>query len=295
MLIAKIIGITLLSIIGFILLILMLVLFVPIRYRMEASYQESFGACGKITWFLHIISLGFTYGVDGFTKYFRIFGFDLLNRKKRIRKNKEKKKKKEKPINRLPKESEYELEGFEEEVKTKTEEPAETIPDGGESASGQDQEEERGFFGKLKEYFGKIFDILLHFREKIEAAKNKILTMKTNADKYYALIESDHNRETLKKALSQMVIALRAIRPRKWVGQAKIGFEDPSTTGMILVFLSFLYPWIGPHMKIEPVYEQAVIEGDTMIRGRIFLITLLVVGFKLYFNKDLKKLLKSLK
>ena len=57
LIILKIIGITLLIIIGLILLMLLLVLFVPVRYRFKGSYNENFLCKGKITWLLHLVSV----------------------------------------------------------------------------------------------------------------------------------------------------------------------------------------------------------------------------------------------
>ena len=48
-------------------------------------------------------------------------------------------------------------------------------------------------------------------------------------------------------------------------------------------------------MKIEPDFEEQIVEGETYIKGRIFVIVLLVAAWKLYFDKDLRKMLKSLK
>ena len=57
LIILKIIGITLLVIIGLFLFLLLLVLFVPVRYRFKGSYDEKFLCKGKITWLLHFISI----------------------------------------------------------------------------------------------------------------------------------------------------------------------------------------------------------------------------------------------
>ena len=54
----KVIGITLLIILGLVLFILLLVLFVPVRYSGKGSYQDGlFTAKLRASWLLHLISL----------------------------------------------------------------------------------------------------------------------------------------------------------------------------------------------------------------------------------------------
>ncbi len=299
LLILKIIGITLLAVIGLLLLVILLILFVPVRYCADASYLQKPNVAGKVTWLLHILSFRFSYDENGFTKHFRIFGIDLLNRKKkekRARKpKKQKKPKKEKPLNRLPEESEYTLEGFDAPDEKEQDVTSFDAPKDENSERESAPEEEKGFFAKLKEFAGKIFDLITHFTDKVKAVFEKIRSVKDNLEKYISVISNERNQQTIKNALAQILKVLYSVRPRKWKGYARFGMEDPATTGQILAILSVLYPWIGPHMKIEPDFEEQIVEGETYIKGRIFVIVLLVAAWKLYFDKDLRKMLKSLK
>ena len=53
--ILKIIGIVLLAIVILLLLLFFCILFVPARYRITGSYEETFVCKAKITWLLHFI------------------------------------------------------------------------------------------------------------------------------------------------------------------------------------------------------------------------------------------------
>ena len=289
LLVLKIIGITLLSIIALLLLIVMLVLFVPVRYRLCGSYPDEPYALAKVTWLLHLISLRFRFDKEGLTHQFRILGIPIRKREKKQKKNKQKKK--EKPLNRPPKEDEYSLEGFEEEKKQITE-TADTRDSEPETDS---VDEKKGFFAKLTEYLQKVYDLIVHFREKVRSFWQKLVSAKDNAVYYLDLLTDEHNKKTLQDALEQIFHILKAIRPRKWNIKARFGFDDPQTTGKVLVGLSIVYPWLGPHMDITPEYEENVIEGSAFFKGRIFVIVLLIAGWKLYFNKDLRKVIKDLK
>ena len=64
LLILKIIGFVLLGILCLILGLILIVLLVPVRYRMEGSYHGSPQGMARITWLLHICLLytSFLYG-----------------------------------------------------------------------------------------------------------------------------------------------------------------------------------------------------------------------------------------
>lgn len=64
LLVLKIIGIILASVLGLLIALLLIVLFAPIRYRLKAEYEEAFEASAKITWLLRIISFTAEYGKD---------------------------------------------------------------------------------------------------------------------------------------------------------------------------------------------------------------------------------------
>ena len=101
LLILKIIGITLLSILALLLLVICLVLFVPIRYRLEGSKDlndTKFLVTGKVTYLLHI--------VNAYVKYYekleyalRLFIFKLISsdKKEKPEKPKRNRRKKENP------------------------------------------------------------------------------------------------------------------------------------------------------------------------------------------------------
>ena len=66
------------------------------------------------------------------------------------------------------------------------------------------------------------------------------------------------------------------------------GFEDPYITGKVLAGAAILYPFTAEHIDLEPDFEQAIIEGDIEIKGRIRLIYFVVIGIKLILNKNIR-------
>lgn len=81
----KIIGIILASILGLLVFLLLIILFIPIRYRINANNKDTIFAEVKVSWLLRIIYLRVSYINDDFNIILRIFGkvfYDFKNQKK---------------------------------------------------------------------------------------------------------------------------------------------------------------------------------------------------------------------
>lgn len=97
----KILGIILAILLGILLVSVGILLFVPVRYKVEAEANDGIASlhiCGSFSWFLHLISGYFNY-IDGkFCSDIRILGIKVKSKKKK----KKKKKKKNKKIGKKP-------------------------------------------------------------------------------------------------------------------------------------------------------------------------------------------------
>lgn len=79
LLVLKIIGFVLLGIICLLLGFLLIVLLVPVRYRMEGSWHGALQGTARITWLLHILSVKVSYEKDGeLATSVKLLGFRLF-------------------------------------------------------------------------------------------------------------------------------------------------------------------------------------------------------------------------
>lgn len=90
LMILKILGIVVLSVLGLIFFVALVVLFVPIRYEITASRYDDTKAKIKVKWCLVVFRARFLYENSAFTKKIRLFGFDVVKflEKRKGRKNK---------------------------------------------------------------------------------------------------------------------------------------------------------------------------------------------------------------
>lgn len=307
LLILKIIGITILAILGLILLIVALVLFVPIFYRVRIIHNpKETKVTAKVSFLWPAIVVAVQY-LKKLSYKVKLFGISLLDsekpKKEKTKKEKTPKKKKEKkkkgkptpvteevpekeiftPLDNpgaLPKE-EREEEHLPEPV---TESEAEQ-----EDLKEQPQKEKKpGFFEKIK---GKIKKI----RETISKIIAKIKKLVHQKDEVQRILGKPETKSAIKFVWGKLGRLLKHILPRKIKGYLVYGADNPATTGQVLGILGVLYAKTGQILEIRPNFMEKQLECDVLIKGRIQVFTLLVIAVKVALNKELRQVIKEFK
>ena len=328
--ILKIIGIILLVVLGMILLILLLVLFVPIRYRVDASKdaegEQQIHALVKVTWLLHLLNIRFLYPEEAYLRV-RIACFTLFrsdqpakeaasDEKRAETKQKSEKEKAAKTVKTSDSSREAEDTLLATEVKNAPENQTENAAHteiNSESVEVREEEEaaeagnrEEADFQeetskwellreKIRWCIQKLWELLKNIRYTIQLIYDKIRNIIHDIRYYYKILRSDLFHRTWEKCSKEALHLLKSIAPRKVKGYLHIGMEDPATTGQILGYYGMLYPLIGGHIDVIPDFDQVILEGTLTIRGHITLFQAVRTACILYFNKDLRKLIKLLK
>lgn len=330
LLVLKIIGIVLLCILAILLIVLACILFVPIRYQIRAvkedktdNGQQTEGilqAKAKVTWLLHLLSFQLTYEKEAVTMI-KILGIPVFDSRKQEEKEKKKqeklRKKEEKAKKKEAKKKDIETEENEiketeqavvqsdkiEDATTKQEKITENKSEQLSTEKSETEEEETDKKeSKIKVFVRKIIELIKKIWNAIKNTKYTILKIydkigqTVNHIKYYIeLWESQVCKDALTLCKKQLLRVLKQIRPRKFSLQLHIGTGDPATTGQIVAWYSMLYPYIGNSIKINPEFDDKVLEGRLLAKGRITVVVLLSVAWKVYFDKNLRKFLKLLK
>lgn len=310
--ILKIIGVTLLAVLGIVLILLAVVLFVPIRYSSTGKYDSESKPLieARVTWICHIIRFYFTLNGKEKNYYLKVLWFTLYPKSKPEKteessfgediedlddiegKNDDKA---EKDVESDKDDKTAEAlktdEAFNRLNEAVSEETAEdskvqALPD--KQPQKKEKSEKKSIFRRIKESidnfkfkFKQICDKISSGRLKIEDIVDKLTDPRTSNAVTLLLLE-------LKKLLYH-------IRPRKFRLYIRYGFEDPSYTGQLYGFYNSLY---GIHLgkpDIVPDFEHSCFEGDYLIKGYVQVIFILIAAIKLYFNKDIKRLIAIIK
>ena len=334
LLILKIIGIVLLCIVGFLLLSIACVLFVPVRYRIKLMREEGedkppIVAYIKVTWLLHLINILIRYPAKVIVRV-RILLFTLFRIPEKEKKSRNKadkqtaKKQKKKKVEQV--ESELNID-----TQQVIEQTAQTDTAGQETAAvsttaeeytafggdeedfvlhepeqeeSEETEEKKSLFAKIRYIFRKIKQIIEKIKTFFENIQytirkfcDKIKAASDNIQYYREVLESDSFRKSADLCKGELSWALKKLKPDKFEADLIIGMEDPAATGEILAICGMLYPLIGQNVRVVGNFEcdKMHIEGRLYVRGKVRVITFLRTALRIYFNKDIKKLIKLFK
>lgn len=281
--ILKIAGIVILVLLGSLLTILLLVLFVPVRYTITANRNVTdevpIRARIKVTWLLHILNMLFSYPEAAYLRV-RVFCFTIFrsDQPKDSGKKSDKNSEESKPeaTSSVPKETEAIKEPEKERISTAEAEQEENKP-------------------TRRSFFKKLISLLKNIKYTIIKIYDKIKHIFRNIRYYLKVIQSETFKRAFGVCKSQIFDVLKSVRPRKVKGNLHIGTGDPASTGQILSVYGMLYPLIGNNILITPDFEQQIVEGDLFIKGKITVFKLLKAAWKIYFNRDIRRVLKLLK
>ncbi len=90
------------------------------------------------------------------------------------------------------------------------------------------------------------------------------------------------------QCMAQLKYLLRKLLPKKIRGELHFGTEDPALTGEILGGISIFYPVFKDNVKVYPDFEQSILEGELFIKGRLRLVTVALILWKLWRDKNVR-------
>lgn len=284
-LILKIIGILLLLLAGLLLLALAAVLFVPVRYRGEGSRREVLKAHGTVSWCFSALAVKFSLE-DGRTEgEVRLFGRRLGGRDRKE-------------------------ETLEADFREASEPSVHTASlDGGRSRDRAKERESRNRSGapgrreKAKEEgkgpgterpSGRLEKLAKGLRGRISRAGAKIRSALEKKDQIMAFLRDEENRRTFRLVKKQLVKVVRHVMPVRLEGEVTFGFDDPYRTGQLLSAAALLYPVYRDRIRVTPVFDREVLEGELKLEGRIRLAVLLGAAVRLGMDRNFRKLVRRL-
>lgn len=283
LLILKIIGIVLAVVLGIILFFCAVVLFMPVRYKIDG---EGTGDWKDVhiqicfSWFLHLISGYALYEEKEFSWQCRIFWKKLNQRKGKSKKERSAHKeiKKQDTTRRQDSKTQKVSKIKKSKVQKSSEIQEKT----------QIEENEKRQNRKKQNVFQKL-------KYTIQNICAKIKLMIEKKEKLTDFINDKVHRNAFRRVKKEVFRLGRALRPKRLQLYLRYGFEDPCMTGKVLVGLSVLYPFYGDGIEIFPDFEEPVLEGTLKVKGRIYGIHFIIILWNLYFDKHVRLTYKHVK
>ena len=309
--ILKILGILLLVVIGLLILGILAILFVPLRYDGKISYNDKNQCVAtQITWLFRLICIEGGYQEKVYARA-RLLWFTLWKWKADEKENDkedhlESADYSEEELDRLLEERSQKEES-KEETKEETKE-AKVIeekldePDAEENLTEVQPTEIELTEAEPKEV--ELNEAESNEAESKEKKPKKIQfqqigkRIKEIKEKIKHIKEMASDQRIHRAILLLIDGAWKMVRhslPRKIKGRAKFGFEDPSTTGQILTYVSLLYPCYAKSFELVPMFTEKVIDLDLYFRGRVRLFSLIWICVKIWFDRNFRYLYKKVR
>lgn len=313
--------------IGLIFLILLLLLFCPIRYRgkLEKDRTDSLReihATGEVSWLLHIISARafWEQGVLKTKICFLGIPLEKFRKKKKPRSlsnSEDQNAKKQAEASRSHEKtskSEQQNDAAELQMSEPREDTVEDINEISEnvimepiSISEEISEDEKklrtkiadlilNIVGKIKMAVGKLIRIIHNFlgipKRILKKIQSLALTIRNFCDKinwWKEFLDHPRTRAALSFLWKNAKKLIYHVLPTRITGKITFSNENPAVTGMVLAVLGMTIPFHKNKIEVAPLFDdENVLEGEILLKGRIYGIVVLKTAAELYFNKNIK-------
>ncbi|MCM1105792.1 MAG: hypothetical protein NC355_02500 [Blautia sp.] len=295
LLILKVIGMILLALLGLFVCLLLLVLFVPVRYRIRGSFHDNILRIRiRAAWLMGLFIFVFDQIPEENRLYLRIFG---------IKKN----------LAKADNAWDFE-ETIEENAKEAVadtaediigENAAETIDETAEDASmaamevdaagsAPDGRRRKFFFGRVMDKLKELWQRLLDICRRIQDIAKRLLAAFAGIKE---LVQDEHNQAAVSFLARKLYQLLKKIVPKKFMLKLIYSTGAPDTTGELLGVLAMFPVGYKNRWQVTPDFtaDNFYAEADFDLRGRIFFYQILGTGISVFRNKDCRDLYKKLK
>ena len=299
-LILKIIGIILAAVLGLAILLLLLVLFVPVRYRAYGVKKErECRAEAKISWLLHLISVPVAFREGELSAKIKILGITLMDLTDSGSFEEAE------PVPE-PAERTEEQKTAQSETRQAQEHPVEkqAAPERTSQKKEEleeEEEEKNGIFSRFLQFLRTIWKFFTGIPRKLKnlkctfrrfCGKIKRMARKYRAAKEFALDE--RTKAAVRLVLEQAKIFARQALPRKICGEVRFGTSDPALTGQILGIAGIFYPLFMDNVKVDPDFEQTILEGELFLKGRLRIVSAVRIAWRLFRDKNVRYVYRKL-
>lgn len=325
LLILKIIGIILLTV----LVLCLLVLFFPVTYSVKGQFHgNNYKISVRCGWLFHFLHFGGKFTNNQNIAKIRILGvpINLLKDKQKPKKEKypekDKKKKKEKRKKEKKQETATE-EGVVTEEKQETkevdrEENQRTSPEKisevqeTEHTQRKDSKEEdrsrksedrnqkkrtkKSMAEWIKDFLRKVLSVIKQMKEKIKKGFHDVQGTFHKIKEMKNFISANTTKEAYRYGKRMIIKLLRHIFPRRIKAELHFGFEQPDATGKMLGYMGMIFAMLNVNTKrifVIPDFDKKVMEGNIKLKGHFFISVVLVDILRFYFKKEIHDIIKK--
>lgn len=322
--ILSVIGILLLALFVLAAVMLLLVLFVPVTYRISgAKNEEGFRISAKVKWLLGLARLRYGYPEPGELTakllFFTLYRAKIPSGEEENANDKaadeetapDEKKEEKTPAGKSRgkimaalREKKDNSESGNRTHDPKENRSGENAAGTGTGETGKDGRTE-GDKGNAPEsggeallsgqpsFFGKILQNFEKFQYTIHSIYDKIKEIWNNISYYLELLQEEETRQLFSHIMLRTGKIIKSVCPRHIRADILFGTGSPDTTGYLYGAYCMISPALRADVCVTPDFERAVLEADFDISGRITVWVLAVNACKIALDKRLRRLIRK--
>ncbi len=327
--ILSILGILLLVLLGVLFSAILLVLFVPVTYRVRADRQETvpdgdgrpadsplMHIAVKADWLLGVLRVRFMYPDPGTVKVkalcFTLFdsgaGHETTETRKKTAEQRKPSEQKDEAGQETASEQKdvagqetaTEQKGADRQEQASGQKKAEGPPPAAQQpVYGADRDEKTSFGEKSRPKQepkqNEKQNIIEKIRYTFRRICAKIKELWENFAYYKEVLLCEDTRGLAQHTLMRTGKVLKSIRPRKLRADILFGTGSPDTTGYAFGIYGMFCSWLGKWVTVTPDFERAVLAGELDAAGHITIFQLLWHGLRLVTDRRLRELVDKLR
>lgn len=290
-LILKFILILLGIVLGLLLLAILLILFCPVRYRASGTKEQDdwkkIRGEGQISWLFHGVVLRAVWAEGNLQTSFRLFGIPvdkILNRRKKVKDYAGSEEIPEKPVNAES----------EKMISSPVDSQPQDAPEKPQQKTDSDKKEKkispvRKLLSGIQSKRKRIWDRIHHIRTALCRVGEQVTWWRD-------FLEHPRVQAGISLVWTHAKFLIRHVMPTKMDGEITFSTEDPSITGAILAVLGMTIPFHKNCVRVRPLFSgENYCQGNVRIKGRIYGIVFVRAAVSIYFNKNIKYVIRRWK
>ena len=290
-LILKFILILLGIVLGLLLLAILLILFCPVRYRASGTKEQDdwkkIRGEGQVSWLFHGVVLRAVWAEGNLQTSFRLFGIPvdkILNRRKKVKDYAGSEESPGKPVN-------AEAEKM---ISSPVDSQLQDAPEKPQQETDSDKKEKktspvRKLLSGIQSKRKRIWDRIHHIRATLGRVGTQITWWRD-------FLEHPRVQAGISLVWTHAKFLIRHVLPTRMDGEITFSTEDPSITGAILAVLGMTIPFHKNCVRVRPLFSgENYCQGNVRIKGRIYGIVFVRAAVSIYFNKNIKYVIRRWK
>ena len=290
-LILKFILILLGIVLGLLLLAILLILFCPVRYRASGTKEQDdwkkIRGEGQISWLFHGVVLRVVWAEGNLQTSFRLFGIPvdkILNRRKKVKDYAGSEEIPEKPVNAKS----------EKMISSPVDSQPQDAPEKSQQQIDTDKKEKkispvRKLLSGIQSKRKRIWDRIHHIRAALCRVGAQVTWWRD-------FLEHPRVQAGISLVWTHAKFLIRHVLPIRMDGEITFSTEDPSITGAILAVLGMTIPFHKNCVRVRPLFSgENYCQGNVRIKGRIYGIVFVRAAVSIYFNKNIKYVIRRWK